>query len=115
MYVLRHECTGRRESRERERERERCTHTKSARTHTLAHKHRHAHTRHHHNRLFVVAGAGENQQDMQYDQRCDVWGLGIFAIELAEGEPPLADHHPMRASFLIPRNPPPTLKEEKKW
>lgn len=58
---------------------------------------------------------GDDQRDSFYDQRCDVWALGIFSIEVAECEPPLADHHPMRASFLIPRNPPPTLKDEKKW
>ncbi|XP_036798576.1 mitogen-activated protein kinase kinase kinase kinase 4 isoform X5 [Oncorhynchus mykiss] len=33
---------------------------------------------------------------------------------MAEGAPPLCDMHPMRALFLIPRNPPPKLKS-KKW
>lgn len=49
----------------------------------------------------------EGQQMMEYDSRCDVWSLGITAIELAEGKAPLSDIHPMRALFQIPRNPPP--------
>ena len=33
---------------------------------------------------------------------------------MAESQPPLCDMHPMRALFLIPRNPPPRLKS-KRW
>eukprot|EP00063_Salmo_salar_P032435 XP_014007270.1 PREDICTED: mitogen-activated protein kinase kinase kinase kinase 4-like isoform X5 [Salmo salar] len=58
--------------------------------------------------------ACDENPEATYDYRSDLWSTGITAIEMAEGAPPLCDMHPMRALFLIPRNPPPRLKS-KKW
>eukprot|EP00095_Tigriopus_kingsejongensis_P004097 maker-scaffold764_size101305-snap-gene-0.29 protein:Tk04097 transcript:maker-scaffold764_size101305-snap-gene-0.29-mRNA-1 annotation:"mitogen-activated protein kinase kinase kinase kinase 5 isoform x7" len=52
-----------------------------------------------------------------YNHLCDIWAVGITAIELAELQPPMFDLHPMRALFLMSKSgyKPPTLKDKNKW
>ncbi|XP_072378886.1 neither inactivation nor afterpotential protein C [Diabrotica undecimpunctata] len=50
-----------------------------------------------------------------YNDRVDVWSLGITAIELAEGKAPYEGMNPSRALFQIVANPPPTLRKVSTW
>eukprot|EP00924_Labyrinthula_sp_SR-Ha-C_P011224 maker-scaffold_48-snap-gene-1.38-mRNA-1 protein AED:0.02 eAED:0.02 QI:234/1/1/1/1/1/2/119/600 len=50
-----------------------------------------------------------------YDGKADCWSLGITLIELAEGRPPNSHLNAMKALFIIPQQPAPTLTEPNKW
>lgn len=50
-----------------------------------------------------------------YNGQADIWSLAITCIEMVEGQPPLNNVHPMRAIFMIPSKPSPTLSEPAKW
>ena len=66
------------------------------------------------NVLFQVAAV---ERKGGYNHLCDIWAVGITAIELAELQPPMFDLHPMRALFLMSKKgyKPPTLKDKNKW
>ncbi|CAI6355450.1 unnamed protein product [Macrosiphum euphorbiae] len=63
----------------------------------------------------VVLAEYKDSEQPYYDQKIDVWAVGITAIELGDGKPPYLDIHPTRALFQIVRNPPPGLSKPSNW
>eukprot|EP01089_Gocevia_fonbrunei_P023056 TRINITY_DN9555_c0_g1_i1.p1 TRINITY_DN9555_c0_g1~~TRINITY_DN9555_c0_g1_i1.p1 ORF type:complete len:616 (-),score=105.26 TRINITY_DN9555_c0_g1_i1:10-1857(-) len=54
----------------------------------------------------VILGNGKG-----YTDRADLWSLGITVIEMAEGQPPYHDMHPMQALLKIPNSPVPVISK----
>eukprot|EP01064_Diplonema_japonicum_P028751 TRINITY_DN4496_c0_g2_i1.p1 TRINITY_DN4496_c0_g2~~TRINITY_DN4496_c0_g2_i1.p1 ORF type:complete len:553 (+),score=71.45 TRINITY_DN4496_c0_g2_i1:80-1738(+) len=50
-----------------------------------------------------------------YDYKADIWSMGILALELCDGEPPLMDHPPMRALYVIVTQAAPKVKNAERW
>eukprot|EP01113_Clastostelium_recurvatum_P032515 TRINITY_DN4190_c0_g1_i8.p1 TRINITY_DN4190_c0_g1~~TRINITY_DN4190_c0_g1_i8.p1 ORF type:complete len:587 (-),score=130.72 TRINITY_DN4190_c0_g1_i8:28-1788(-) len=59
--------------------------------------------------------APEIIMEQDYDNKCDIWSLGITMIEMGDGRPPYSDIFPLRAMMMIPMKPPPTMKDTTKW
>jgi serine/threonine protein kinase len=59
--------------------------------------------------------APELIRGLDYDAKVDVWSLGITALEMAEGEPPLIREPPLRALLLITIQGSPALAQPKRW
>lgn len=59
--------------------------------------------------------APEVIQETSYDGKADIWSLGITLIEMAEGQPPHYNVHPMRAIFKIPMTAAPVFKKPNNW
>ena len=53
--------------------------------------------------------------ESKYDQKTDIWSLGITSIEIAEGAAPYSNMHPYRAMIVIRKNPIKGLADKHKW
>lgn len=59
--------------------------------------------------------APELIRGMEYDDRVDVWSLGITALEMADGEPPWLHEPPLRALLLITTEGSPGVRNPTRW
>ena len=59
--------------------------------------------------------APELIRGQEYDEKVDVWSMGITAMEMAELEPPYLDEPPLRALLMITTNGTPKFKSPQTW
>lgn len=59
--------------------------------------------------------APEVAEGHSYDTKCDIWSLGILAIEIAEGDPPFINETPLKAMACVSELPAPKLSNRDKW
>ena len=57
----------------------------------------------------------ETFRDQPYDNKVDIWSLGISLIEFAQMEPPYHEMSPMRVLLKIQKSDPPFLDRPSKW
>ena len=63
----------------------------------------------------VENGLVDDLDDVEYDEKVDIWSLGITLIELGTGKVPNNDKEPLKALFEIPKMEPPRVPKNSSY